>query len=68
MANVRGRGRKNSLEFIKVLILADSGPQSEAVALFMSVCDYTTSMGKALKLTVCSDPLWFSFPQWNRTS
>lgn len=27
-----------------------------------------TSMGKALKLTVCSDPLWFSLPQWKRTS
>lgn len=27
-----------------------------------------TSIGKALKLTVCSEPLWFSFPQWKRTS
>ena len=32
------------------------------------VCVGSTSMGKALKLTVCSDPRWFSFPQWKRTS
>lgn len=68
MENVRGRSWNNSSEFIKVFILADSEPQSKAMALYMCVCDYTTSIGKALKLTVCSDPLWFSLPQWNRTS
>lgn len=38
------------------------------VCVCVCLCVLPTSIGKALKLTVCSDPLWFSLPQWNRTS
>lgn len=34
----------------------------------VGIAETFTSIGKALKLTVCSEPLWFSFPQWKRTS